>query len=189
MPVYLLHGFRWPRAGFNGIRVFIVIHNLEDAAAEYLQNPTTSRLVIDAFKRVAPEAMARLPDLQLIEQYDPEDISDAAVSQPYAYVAGKVLTLPENGICLDLEEVMGKNSELSDALAELRDKVAPGEKIGWYVVYNGDPERRYPGMDEEDEEDESVEVKSEGAQPEYISEEQKRGTSHMLLSGSVVEDL
>jgi hypothetical protein len=30
-----------------------------------------------------------------------------------------------------------------DALAELRDALAKDEKIGWWVVYNGDPERAY----------------------------------------------
>ncbi|KAL2006716.1 hypothetical protein VTN00DRAFT_9384 [Thermoascus crustaceus] len=172
MPVYLVHGFRWPRVGLSGIRVFIVIHNLEDAAAEYLQNPTSSRLVIDAFKKVAPEAMARLPDLRLIEQYDPEDLSDAAVSQPYAYVAGKVLTLPENGIGFDVDELKNQHSELSSALEDLRDKVAPDEKVGWWVVYNGDPERRYPGMDEEYSDDESIGVESEGAEPSEEPKEQ-----------------
>ena len=28
-----------------------------------------------------------------------------------------------------------------EAMAELRDNIAPGANIGWFVVYNGDPER------------------------------------------------
>jgi hypothetical protein len=40
-----------------------------------------------------------------------------------------------------------------DALAELRDNLAKGEKIGWWVILNGDPERAFdPSDDEEDEE-------------------------------------
>ena len=33
MPVYLLHGFRWPRPE---IRIHIILQNLDDAAAEWL---------------------------------------------------------------------------------------------------------------------------------------------------------
>ena len=96
MPVYLLYGFRWPRAGFHGIRVYIVLHNLEDATAEYLQNPLTTRLLVNSLKKKDGDLMARLPDLQFIEQYDPDDTtSETAVSQPHAYVAGRVIEIPD----------------------------------------------------------------------------------------------
>lgn len=101
--------------------------------------------------------MARLPELQFIEQYDPEDLySETAVSQPYAYVADKVITIPgragtsnhnmTGGLSVDFEEVVRAHQQGSSATAimELRDKLAPGEKVGWWIVYNGDPERAYP---------------------------------------------
>ncbi|KAL1967477.1 hypothetical protein VTN77DRAFT_3262 [Rasamsonia byssochlamydoides] len=159
MPVYKLHGFRWPRGGNPSIRVYIVLNNLDDAAAEYIQQKRTSRLILDSFKRNDPEIMAHLPELQLIEQYDPDDTSDAAVSQPYAYVADKVIILPDSerpadGLGKSIDEGPLNDAALSpqawDALAELRDKIAPGQKIGWWIVYNGDPERHYPGMEEDD---------------------------------------
>ena len=164
MPVYLLYGFRWPRAGFTGIRVYIVLHNLEDSTAEYLQNPVTSRQLINSFKKRETDIMDRLPDLQFIEQYDPDDTtSETAVSQPHAYVAGRVIEIPDHASpgsdtgfnTADLDNQPGLPEPASGALTELRDKLAAGERIGWFIVYNGDPERYYPGMEEEytDEED------------------------------------
>ncbi|OGM48564.1 developmental regulator FlbE [Aspergillus bombycis] len=156
MPVYMLYGFKWPRAGFTGIRVYIVLHNLEDATAEYLQTPITTQLLLGSFAKTEPGIVSRLPDLRFIEQYDPDDTSDEAVSKPYAYVAGKVITMPESGaLSLDAEELV-KESGLEDdamaALTEMRDKYAAGEKIGWYIVYNGDPERWFPQIEEDDDE-------------------------------------
>lgn len=164
MPVYMLHGFRWPREGFTGIRVFVVLHNLEEAAAEYLQQPLTTQLVRECLAKTQPDLMPRLPELSFIEQYDPADESPATVSQPFAYVAAKVVTIPDGGMGpgggpgLNIEDVVEQGSGLSDdateALEALRDRLAPGEKIGWFMVYNGDPERWYPPSEEEDEEGE-----------------------------------
>ncbi|RHZ56644.1 hypothetical protein CDV55_103033 [Aspergillus turcosus] len=159
MPVYMVHGFRWPRAGFTGIRVYIVLHNLEDATAEYVQQPATSRLLTECFKKTDPDLVSRLPDLRFIEQYDPEDTdSETAVSQPYAYVAAKVITLSEPGTKAPglswNPEDLAKDSPLEpsalEALTKLRDKYAAGERIGWWIVYNGDPDRDFPHFDEDD---------------------------------------
>lgn len=163
MPVYMVHGFRWPRTGFTGIRVYIVLHNLEDATAEYVQQPVTSRLLTECFKKTDPDIVARLPDLQFIEQYDPEDTDSAtAVSQPYAYVAAKVITLSEPGAKAPglswNPEDLAKDSPLEpsemEALTQLRDKYAAGERIGWWIVYNGDPDRAFPRYEEDDSYDE-----------------------------------
>ncbi|PYH64258.1 AorFlbE [Aspergillus vadensis CBS 113365] len=158
MPVYMLYGFRWPRAGFTGIRVYIVLHNLEDATAEYLQQPLTSELVMESLKKTEPSIISRLPNLRFIEQYDPEDTSDDAVSKPYAYVGGKVISIPEDvGPTPETswkpedifkEEPLEKDA--MEALTEFRDKYAAGERIGWWIVYNGDPERWFPHDEEED---------------------------------------
>ncbi|KAA8651720.1 hypothetical protein EYZ11_000058 [Aspergillus tanneri] len=163
MPVYLLYGFRWPRAGFTGIRVYIVLHNLEEATAEYLQQPLTTQLLVESFNKTEPSIVSRLPDMQFIEQYDPDDTSEEAVSKSHAYVAAKVITMPDvgsPGACLsfDAEELVkdsGLDQDASEALAEMRDKYAAGEKIGWYIVYNGDPERYFP-PDEDEEDDHSM---------------------------------
>lgn len=167
MPVYMIHGFRWPRAGFTGIRVYIVLHNLEEAAAEYIQQPLTSELLSESFQKTQPDLVARLPELRFIEQYDPYDETSNTVSQDYAYVATKVLTIPDGGsevpdsagpgmnIADCVEQGSGLSQDESEALEELRNRLAPEEKIGWFMVYNGDPDRYYPpSEDEEDSEEE-----------------------------------
>ncbi|PWY66447.1 hypothetical protein BO70DRAFT_419206 [Aspergillus heteromorphus CBS 117.55] len=173
MPVYMLYGFRWPRAGFTGIRVYIVLHNLEEATAEYLQQPLTTSLLLSSFQKTEAGIIDRLPQLQFIEQYDPEDTSDDAVSKPYAYVGAKVLSIPEAGGAPSGEtswtpEEIFKESPLDDkeaeALVELRDKYAAGERIGWYIVYNGDPERWFPPDEEEEGDMEGFEEDEEGGE-------------------------
>ena len=182
MPVYMLHGFRWPRAGFTGIRVYIVLHNLEDAAAEYIQQPLTTELLRESFQRTQSDLMPRLPQLHFIEQYDPNDESSNTVSQDYAYVGTRVLIIPDGGGTAaagagsgqNIQDVVEQGSGLSPdataALEALRDRLAPEEKIGWFMVYNGDPERYYPQSEDEDDEyyedeesyvDEKTEVASE----------------------------
>ncbi|CRG89214.1 hypothetical protein PISL3812_06250 [Talaromyces islandicus] len=157
MPVYKIHGFQWPRGGVPSVRVFIVLENLDDAAAEYIQQTKTSQLILGALKKNHPEATSHLPDLQLIEQYDPLDTTDAAVSQPYAYVADRVTILPDHtrprqGLSVGIDQHQLDETispEARDSLIEIRDAIAPGQKIGWWIVYNGDPERYYPEIDDD----------------------------------------
>ncbi|CAI7641603.1 unnamed protein product [Penicillium bialowiezense] len=161
MPVYMLHGFRWPRAGFTGIRVYIVLHNLEEAAAEYIQQPLTTELLAESFHKTQADLVPRLPELSFIEQYDPADETSGTVSQDHAYVGARVMEIPDGGDGAgggqNIEDVVEQGSGLTDdetkALEELRDRLAPGEKIGWYLVYNGDPDRWYPDSESEFEEE------------------------------------
>lgn len=148
MPVYLLHGFRWPRIA---IRIHIILNNIDDAAAEWISSRTTSSALLESLRTLHPEPMSALPNLQFVEQYDPADTSPAATSQPYAFVADKV---EKCELSVDVSEVMGKgvNADGWGALVELRDQLAKGEKVGWYVVYNGDEERWAPKEEEEEEE-------------------------------------
>ena len=223
MPVYLLHGFRWPRVGFTGIRVHIIVHNLEDASAEYIQTPVSQAEILSSFRKAYPEIMKTLEangkQLALLEQYDPADeVSENAVSQPWAFVADRVVTLAAGNsgremaaagsqvdvmgatgapkpqatpasssdastvgkvvpitktslkdkrssaiqkeiaraaaLSLNVEEIVsegpGLTSKAWEAFADLRDQIAKGEKIGWWIVYNGDPERGFDeGFDDE----------------------------------------
>ena len=227
MPVYLVHGFRWPREGFTGIRVHAVIHNLDDFSAEYIQNGNSRRALLRSFHNAYPEIMKELDQsaenevyvqpgftagggsagagagagvrrLEFIEQYNPEDMEGPyAVSQPFAYVGDKVVVIaaPPGGsavngtpqgqessstiqahkkptscsttalsalkgpdptaLSVNVEEVIANGPGLTnkawEALADLRDKIAEGEKIGWWVVYNGDPERGFDQLSDEDE--------------------------------------
>lgn len=70
-------------------------------------------------------------------------------------------------LSVDVSEVMGKgvNADGWGALVELRDQLAKGEKVGWYVVYNGDEERWAP----KEEEDEEEEVEEEEKEPVVVS--------------------
>ena len=133
MPVYVLHGFRWPRPA---IRIHIILNNLDDAAPEYIVSPETSASLAQNFRELYPDIMSSLPDLRFVEQYDPDDTSNGAL-QPFAYVADKVELCR---LSVDIGEIMGQgvNAEGWGALIELRDQLAPGEKVGWWVVYNGD---------------------------------------------------
>jgi hypothetical protein len=104
------------------------------------------------FKEIYPEQMQSLASLRFIEQHNPNDLT--ATEQPYAYVCDQV---HEIALGVDIDEVRGKGvaNEAWAALADLRDKIAPGEKIGWFVVVNGDVERWVPpeqrGMNSTDE--------------------------------------
>ena len=137
MPVYLVHGFRWPRAA---IRIHIILNNIDDAAPEWIASPTTSSALRDNLVDLYPKIMHSLPDLRFIEQYDPSDDSHNAVSQPFAFVADQV---EQCNLSLDLSESMKKgiDSDKWDALMDLRDQLAPKEKLGWYMVFNGDEMR------------------------------------------------
>ncbi|GAB7344442.1 hypothetical protein MBLNU457_2286t2 [Dothideomycetes sp. NU457] len=142
MPTYLVHGFRWPRPL---IRIHIILQNLDDAAAEWLVAPGTTATLLENLEELYPELTSNLPDLRFIEQYDPSDMS--VVSQPYAYVADIV---HEIRLGLDIDEVRGKgvSNEQWGSMMELRDKLAPEEKVGWYVVVCGDELRSAPSFDE-----------------------------------------
>jgi hypothetical protein len=58
-------------------------------------------------------------------------------------------------LSLNIEDMMAHSPPLTteawEALADLRDKLAEREKIGWWVIYNGDPDRDYPSSEDDDE--------------------------------------
>lgn len=140
MPVYLLHGFRWPRPL---IRIHIILQNLDDAAAEWLVAPGTTLALLKNFHELYAESMEYLDQLRFVEQYDPNDTSPGAGSQPYAYVAD---VCEEIKLGIDVDDVRGKGVKNDQwaAMMELRDKLAPEEKVAWYVVVCGDEERWAP---------------------------------------------
>jgi hypothetical protein len=236
MPVYLAHGFRWPRDGFTGIRVHAIIHNLEPVSVEYIQNPHSRQSLLTSLRDLFPDIMNRLEvsgqRVDFLEQYDPDDTSPTAVTQPYAFVCDRIAmiaggeraedhlndlfqtqaaqaakearqqssdsapqrTSPERSkspttakkpraktqpmsiekpfnsppdiraLSANLHNITTDNPikpDAWDALAELRDKLAKEETIGWWVVYNGDPERAYDSTDDEEEDDDQDEDQTE----------------------------
>jgi hypothetical protein len=142
MPTWIVHGFRWPRPQ---IRIHIILQNLDDAAPEWLMAPATAACMMENFKQQWPEEMKQLPNLRFIEQYDPEDLT--AKDQPYAYVCDQVHEI-KLGVDFDDLRGGGVKEDQWAAIAELRDKVAAGAKLGWFVVVNGDVERWAPPRDD-----------------------------------------
>lgn len=142
MPTYLLHGFRWPRPL---IRIHIILQNLDDAAAEWLVAPGSSETLTENLKQLYPDSMAHLPRLRFVEQYDPHDESPGSGSQPFAYVADMCEEV-KLGIAVDDVISRGIRNEQWAAMMELRDKLAPEEKVSWYVVVCGDEERWAPSV-------------------------------------------
>ena len=143
MPTYLVHGFRWSR---QLIRIHVALQNLDDAAAEWLVAPKTTLTLLKNFSQQYPECMEHLNRLRFVEQYDPNDESTSATSQPFAYVADMV---EEVKLGVEIDEIRGRglNNEQWNAIMELRDKLAPEEKVGWYIVVCGDEERLAPPGD------------------------------------------
>lgn len=140
MPTYLLHGFRWPRPL---VRIHIILQNLDDAAAEWLVAPNTTAALLRNFHELYPSSMSELPQLRFIEQYDLADESAGSGNQPYAYVADVVHEI-RLGVAVDDVISQGIGNEQWSAMIELRDKLAPEEKVSWYVVVCGDEERWAP---------------------------------------------
>ncbi|KAL9126978.1 MAG: hypothetical protein Q9217_004060 [Psora testacea] len=137
MPIYLIHGFRWSR---KAIRIHVILHNVEDAAPDYTMSTSSNRAMIASLRRLYPQLLAALPDLQMVEEYDPGDESASSSMQEYAYLADKVV---KHNTGIDVKEVQDQGIAPAqwDAMADLREEVANGEKLGWWVVFNGDPER------------------------------------------------
>lgn len=109
--------------------------------------PATTACMTKNFADQWPEQVGQLPGLRFIEQYDPEDLT--VKDQPYAYVCDIVHQV-KLGIEVDDVRGAGVAENQWAAMAELRDKVAPGEKLGWFVVVNGDVERWAPPLDDDD---------------------------------------
>lgn len=119
------------------------MQNMDDAAPEWLVAPGTTLALLKNFNDLYPECMQYLNRLRFIEQHDPNDTSASGVSQPYAYVADMA---EEIKLGVEIDEVRGRglNSDQWAAIMDLRDKLAPDEKVGWYVVVCGDEDRPLP---------------------------------------------
>lgn len=104
--------------------------------------------MLDNFHQLYPESMEHLPNLRFVEQYDPNDTSAGSGSQPYAYVADVV---EEVKLGVDVDEIRGRGvpNDQWGSIMELRDQLAPEEKVAWYIVVCGDEERWAPRASEE----------------------------------------
>ena len=141
MPIFLVHGFKWPRVGpsHSTIRPWIILNNVDDAAPDYLMQETTPAALKASFQRKFPEIMQHLPELHFVEQYDPDN---PTIFQPFAFVADKVIT---GDLSINVREAQCQlviSPAEWEAFADLKDNLAGEDaEIGWYVVYNGDVDR------------------------------------------------
>lgn len=117
--------------------------------------------MLDNFNALFPNQMRYLPNLRFVEQFDPDDESTEsnAPSQPFAYVAD-VCQEVKLGINIDEFRGKGVTGNQWSALMELRDKIAPEERPGWFVVVCGDEERWAPP---------TIETLQQGAQHNGVS--------------------
>lgn len=159
MPTWLVHGFRWPRAQ---VRIHTILQNLDDVAPEWVMAPATQACLAKNFKEQWPDIVSRLPGLRFLEQYDPDDLT--VKDQPYAYICDQVYDI-RLGIDIDETRGDGVPDEQRAAIAELRDKVTPDAKLGWFVVVNGDVERWAPPLDDEDELDDEEDAETKTLSP------------------------
>ncbi|KAL9598658.1 MAG: hypothetical protein Q9179_003837 [Wetmoreana sp. 5 TL-2023] len=137
MSVFLVHGFRWAR---NDIRIHVVLQEVDNAAPNNLMSGDSEEAMNENFRDLYPEPMANLPPLRFIEPLNPNNEKFKYPSEPYAFVADVVMQSEDY---IDVTKTMNQcqiPAAQWDAMADLRDILAKGEKIGWFVVHNGDRE-------------------------------------------------
>ncbi|KAL9049881.1 MAG: hypothetical protein Q9162_006965 [Coniocarpon cinnabarinum] len=136
MTIYLLHGFRWKR---NEIMIYLHMRRKNESASNWIMAPGTQVSLYDSIQEELPHVFNALPNLRFIEEYHHDQEFCCA---PYAYVAD---TVHEVKLSVDIQEVStrGIGNETWSAIAELRDKLAEGTPLGWYVVNCTDEERTF----------------------------------------------
>ncbi|KAL8663083.1 MAG: hypothetical protein Q9202_004120 [Teloschistes flavicans] len=129
--------FKWAR---NEIRVHVVLQEVDDAAPNNLMSGESEEAMNENFCELYPGPMAKLPPLRFIEPLNANNEKFNYPSEPFAFVADAVVQSED---WIDVTHAMNKAhipAAQWDAMADLRDLIAKGEKIGWFVVHNGDRE-------------------------------------------------
>ena len=106
--------------------------------------------VCDRVAMIAGGANAEYYSSKLIQNKQPKSgrqVKKRAKTQPMSLAAPYNSPANITALSANMENVIAEGSGFSteqwEALADLRDKLAEGEKIGWWCVYNGDPERSF----------------------------------------------
>lgn len=137
MPLYLIHGFKWDRIS---IIKHINYNHVSRASPSWIMPDRSSSALLASFRKLWPDIMTRLRHLYLFEEFDPSAEDQSLLD--WAFVADEVVTL--NALSVDLNSLPATNltnGAVKGTLEALRDKLAEGEKIQWFIVYNGDPDR------------------------------------------------
>ena len=126
----------WAR---SDVRVHVVLQEIDDAAPNNLMSGCSEEAMNENLKKLHSGPMKNLPPLRFIEPLNPNNEKFKYPSEPYVFVADVVVQSED---WIDVTDAMKTPIRPSqwEALAELRDHLAPKEKIGWYVVHNGDLE-------------------------------------------------
>lgn len=180
MPLYFAHGFKWSR---KDIRIFIILHDIDDASADWVQNDSTNKAFRKVLSGLYPGILKKVPNLQFIEQYDPED--EDVSFQPYAFVVDKLHTAD---LSINASKALseGVGGATWDAMGDLKDGLAKNAEMGWYAVWNGDPVRDTgsdwedgeSGKDEEDDEEEEDESSKDDEEDEEDVKVRMNGKDH-----------
>lgn len=104
----------------------------------------SSSALLASFRKLWPNIMTRLPNLYLFEEYDPSAEDQSLLD--WAFVADEVVTL--NALNVDMNSLPAANltnEAVKGTLEAMRGKLAEGERIQWFIVYNGDPNRGISG--------------------------------------------
>ena len=147
--------------------------------------------VCDRVAMIAGGANAEYYSSKLMQNKQPKSgrqVKERAKTQPMSLAAPYNSPANITALSANMENVIAEGSGFSteqwEALADLRDKLAEGEKIGWWCVYNGDPERSFEDEEEEAEEEDMAAAKEEkkpvvsptgGRQPPPIPPPKERG--------------
>ena len=150
MPIYLIHGFKWPRASVRG---FVAQYDIDDASCDYVMNHDTNRAFHETLSKLYPDVMKHLPNITFVEQHDPENLRVSV--QPYAFVADCV---HEGVLDVDVTKALGTGlaGPVWDAMGDLRDLLAKDAQLGWYAFWNGEPERPFNESETDGEETEET---------------------------------
>ena len=153
MPIYLVHGFQWPRIL---IRQHTANFDIDDCAPDWVHmGSPSSTALLDSLHHLYPSLMESLDsehtDIQLIEEYSQTEAS--AMPKNFVYVCDRVKRL--EGCSLDVGDTAGREWGLGDGpderMVKLRDELAAGAKVGLWLVCCDDETRLppVPGKDGE----------------------------------------
>ena len=113
---------------------YIIMNNVLDAAVNYTMTESSSAALIESLRAQHPDIMTQLPNVRLVEQGSLDD-----GTQPYTYLCDTVV---EHNLSIDLTGRLQPSAGSQwNAMSDLIDVLAPGARLGWYVIHNDDPFR------------------------------------------------